>query len=112
MPCNCSDSHCPDHPDGLRSCQPARPLFRLGQIVATRGVLAYIEHHGIAADPYLKRHVSGDWGSVPPEDARANCLAVQHGARILSSYDIVGKHVWIITEADRSTTTLLFPEEY
>lgn len=112
MPCNCSVSPDPGRLDEQRSLQAARPLFRLRQIVATRGVLAHIEHHGIAADPYLKRHVCGDWGMVPPEDANANCLAVQHGARILSSYDIAGKRVWIITEADRSVTTLLFPEEY
>ena len=112
MSCTCSASANPDRPGGLRSLQPTPPLFRTGAVVATRGVLAHLEHHGIAADPYLKRHVSGDWGKVPPVDARANCLAVQHGARILSSYDIAGTRVWIITEADRSVTTLLFPEEY
>ena len=99
-------------PSSLRAPLASRPLFKLGQIVATRGVLAHLEHHGIAADPHLKRHVFGDWGMVPPEDARANCLAVQRGARILSSYDIAGQRVWVITEADRSVTTLLFPEEY
>ncbi|MCA8090084.1 hypothetical protein LGM65_04120 [Burkholderia anthina] len=79
------------HSSSLRALHLVQPLFRFGQIVATRGVLTHLEHHGIAADPYLKCHVCGDWGMVPPEDARANCLAVQHGARILSSYDIVGK---------------------
>jgi hypothetical protein len=112
MSSTCSASHDPDQPGTLRSLQPPQPLFRMGAIVATRGVLAHLEHHGIAADPYLKRHVCGDWGMVPAEDAKANCLAVQHGARILSSYDIAGKRVWIITEADRSVTTLLFTEEY
>jgi hypothetical protein len=95
-----------------RTLQTPPPRFRLGRIVATRGVLTYLEHHGIAADPYLKRHVCGDWGMVPSEDARANCLAIQHGARILSSYDIGGKRVWVITEANRSLTTFLFTEEY
>jgi len=89
-----------------------RPLFPLGQVVATRGVAAHLEHHRISAFPYLDRHVHGDWGSVPAEDARANHSAVEHGARILSNYDIVGKYVWIITEADRRMTTLLFPSEY
>lgn len=88
------------------------PLFRMGRIVATRGVLAHLEHHGIAADPYLKRHVCGDWGNVCAEDAQANRAAVHHGSRVLSNYGIAGKRVWIITEADRSLTTLLFPEEY
>lgn len=109
---NDTPSRCPHRPGALFAHQPARPLFRLGRIVATRAVLAHIEKHGIAADPYLQRHVCGDWGVVPPEDARANCLAVEHGARVLSSYDIAGKRVWIITEADRSVTTLLLPEEY
>lgn len=112
MFCDHSALCIPSQAGSLRSLQPARPLFRLGQIVATRAVLTHLEHHGIAADPYLKRHVSGDWGMVPLEDARANCLAIEHGARILSSYDIAGTRVWIITEADRSVTTLLFPEEY
>ncbi|MDN7586624.1 hypothetical protein [Burkholderia seminalis] len=95
-----------------RSLLSPSPRFRLGQIVATRGVLKHLEHHGIQADPYLRRHVMGNWGDVPPEDAAANERAVEHGARILSSYEIVGKRVWLITEADRSVTTLLFPEEY
>ncbi len=95
-----------------RSLQTLLPRFRLGQIVATRGVLKHLEHHGIQADPYLRRHVGGDWGDVPLDDALANERAAKHGARILSSYEIAGQRVWIITEADRSVTTLLFPSEY
>ncbi|WP_341772736.1 hypothetical protein [Burkholderia gladioli] len=95
-----------------RSLQTPPPLFRLGQIVATRGVLKHLEHHGVQADPYLRRHVRGDWGDVPRDDALANERAVKHGARILSSYEIAGERVWLITEADRSVTTLLFPSEY
>lgn len=95
-----------------RSLQTPLPRFRLGQIVATRGVLKHLEHHGIRADPYLRRHVCGDWGNVPPDDALANERAVVHGARILSSYEVAGERVWVITEADRSVTTLLFPSEY
>jgi hypothetical protein len=95
-----------------RSLQTPLPLFRLGQIVATRGVLKHLEHHGVQADPYLRRHVNGDWGNVLPDDALANERAVKHGARILSSYEVAGERVWVITEADRSVTTLLFPSEY
>ncbi|WP_341774486.1 hypothetical protein [Burkholderia gladioli] len=95
-----------------RSLQTPLPRFRLGQIVTTRGVLKHLEHHGIQADPYLRRHVCGDWGNVPPDDALANERAVVHGARILSSYEVAGERVWVITEADRSITTLLFPSEY
>ncbi|MCK4161828.1 hypothetical protein HFK89_05105 [Ralstonia pseudosolanacearum] len=92
--------------------KPRPPLFPLGRIVATRGVLTHLEREGIAADPYLNRHVRGDWGDVLAEDANANRYAVLVGARIMSSYRIVGERVWIITEADRSVTTLLFPSEY
>ncbi|WP_244101688.1 hypothetical protein [Burkholderia ambifaria] len=88
------------------------PLFTLGKIVATRGVLMHLEHEGILADPYLTRHACGDWGDLTANDTEMNRLAVIHGARIFSSYEIAGKRVWIITEADRSSTTLLFPSEY
>ncbi|WP_230949456.1 hypothetical protein [Burkholderia stagnalis] len=88
------------------------PLFTLGKIVATRAVLTHLEHEGILADTYLNRHACGDWGDLTPNDTETNRLAVIHGARIFSSYEIAGKRVWIITEADRSSTTLLFPSEY
>lgn len=92
--------------------KPRPPLFPLGRVVATRGVLMHLEREGIATDPYLDRHMRGDWGDVPSEDAEANRYAIVVGARILSSYQIAGERVWIITEADRSVTTLLFPSEY
>jgi hypothetical protein len=94
------------------SNQTARPLFSLGQVVATRAVHAHLEANHITPSTFLDRHVSGDWGNVAAEDAKTNALAVEHGARIMSSYDIAGRCVWIITEADRRVTTLLFPEEY
>lgn len=89
-----------------------RPLFKLGMIVATPGVLEHFDRHEINAQVYIERHQCGDWGNVPPEDAQENDLSVQNGFRVLSSYDIAGERVWIITEADRSSTTLLFPSEY
>lgn len=92
--------------------KPRPPLFPLGQVLATRGVLMHLERQGIAADPYLDGHARGDWGDVPTEDAEANRYAILTGARILSSYRIAGERVWIITEADRSVTTVLFPSEY
>jgi len=88
------------------------PLFTLGKIVATRGVLMHLEREGILADEYLGRHVCGDWGDLTPNDMEMNRLAVIHGSRIFSSYVVACKRVWIITEADRSATTLLFPSEY
>lgn len=63
--------------------------------------------------PFLARHVAGDWGDVSTEDARANELALIGGERILSAYRLVnGERIWIIAEADRSSTTVLLPDEY
>lgn len=89
-----------------------RPLFLLGQILSTPGVLEHLDHYGVNAQPYLERHITGDFGDVCADDVRENIFAIEHGFRILSAYMIAGRKVWCITEADRSCTTLLFPEEY
>ena len=60
----------------------------------------------------IRRHSKGDWGDLSEEDKKENDLSVKEGFRILSSYRIRGKKIWVITEADRSVTTLLFPDEY
>lgn len=73
-----------------------------------------------ASDPWpqitlqsiLTRHTTGDWGEVPPEDAAENELSLIEGFRVMSVYYVYGERVWVITEADRSCTTLLLPEEY
>lgn len=89
------------------------PLFQLGQVVATPGALELLDRAETNSFDLLLRHQCGDWGSVPPEDGDANRDAVQHGYRILSSYYLNDtERVWIITEADRSVTTLLLPDEY
>ncbi len=86
--------------------------FPLGQIVATPGALELLDRGAVNASDLLQRHQRGDWGNVPPEDAEENEFSVASGCRILSSY-LVGKdRIWIITEADRSSTTLLLPDEY
>ena len=89
------------------------PLFSLGQVVATPGALEILK---IAKqDPLilLSRHVTGDWGDLDEEDQQENELSVEEGLRILSAYAIpTGVKVWIITEADRSSTTILLPSEY
>ncbi len=91
----------------------AGPLFPLGRLVATPGALALIKHAGEGLLPVLlERHRSGDWGDVPPEDARENEFSVRHGFRVLSSYRVAGERLWVITEADRSATMLLLPSEY
>ena len=60
----------------------------------------------------LERHRSGDWGDVPEEDARENEFSVKYGYRIVSSYRVAEERLWVITESDRSATTLLLPSEY
>lgn len=90
-----------------------KPLFPLGQTSVTRGVLAHFEKYGIDAQEYLERHVRGDWGDICTGDQAQNVYAVSEGFRIFSVYTTAaGRRIWIITEADRSATTILFPEEY
>lgn len=97
----------------------ARPKFALGKVYATPGALQLIERWKQDPTALLSRHVRGDWGLVHPDDAAANDVAVARGLRIISSYlvgpegpDGDGQVLWIITEADRSATTLLLPGEY
>lgn len=72
-----------------------------------------LEEKGLSAEELLTRHQTGDWGVVPEPDRRENELSVKEGFRILSSYPVGGDdRIWIVTEADRSATTLLLPEEY
>jgi len=89
-----------------------RPLFSLGQVVATPGVLKLCEENDICPIEYLARHHCGDYGCIPPEDWRSNDEALVHGGRLLSAYMMKSTKVWIITEWDRSVTTLLLPNEY
>lgn len=90
----------------------ACPLIELGRIVVTPAVLEHIEHEGVTLDRILKRHEHGDWGDVTPRDAEANLLGAIHGGRTFSAYEVAGKRVWIITEADQTSTAVLFPSEY
>jgi hypothetical protein len=87
--------------------------FKLGQTVATPGALAAIEASGESVSTYLSRHVSGDWGVVDADDARENEYAIIVKLRIMSVYVLnSGVKIWVITEADRSSTCVLLPEEY
>ena len=89
------------------------PLFDLGQIVATPGALSALDAAHINAATLIDRHVSGDFGNLDAHDIAQNHDAAMNGYRILSSYDLsTGATVWIITEWDRSVTTLLLPSEY
>ena len=88
-------------------------LFPLGQIVATPGALAALERAKQTPTCFLARHAIGDWGELEPTDMAENEYSVAHGFRLLSSYQTdAGERLWIITEADRSATTLLLPDEY
>ena len=90
-----------------------KSLFDLGQLVATPGALAALEKTGQNAMELLSRHVRGDWGELPKEDQDENHLSLEKGFRLLSSYrTTAGDKIWVITEADRSVTTLLLPDEY
>ena len=87
--------------------------FNPGQVVATPGALAALEASGESLSDYLTRHLSGDWGDLDAEDARENELSLKRGWRLLSAYTIKsGTKIWVITEADRSSTCILLPDEY
>ncbi len=90
-----------------------RPLFSLGDVVITPGALTAFVIANEYIMPYLARHQHGTWGDLEPEDVRANEQALKHGARLLSAYQLRDATIiWIITEADRSSTCVLLPEEY
>ena len=88
-------------------------MFPLGHIVATPGTLNTLAEAGQLPSEFLGRHVDGDWGDVCAEDARENELSVELGYRIMSVYHTaLGEKLYVITEADRSATTLLLSGEY
>jgi len=87
--------------------------FEMGNVVATPGALEALESAGVHAYELLYRHVSGDWGEVDAHDAAENDFALGKQLRIVSAYTLnTGVTVWIISEADRSSTCLLLPSEY
>ena len=97
----------------------AKPRFQLGQIVATPGALSAIADAGQQPAEFLARHVMGDWGELDDDDKNSNDAAIAHEGdvdqqdRLLSAYRTSkGVKIWVITERDRSVTTLLLPEEY
>lgn len=94
--------------------QPRRsPLFPLGRLVATPGALAALEKAGESPMTFIRRHVTGDWGTVCAGDKQLNDASVKDGTRILSAYETTaGDRIWVMSEADRSATTILLPDEY
>lgn len=89
------------------------PRFLPGRLIMTAGVADMIRQGRLNPLPYLRRHVRTDWGDLCEADRRRNDAALLSGERLLSSYQVAPDlALWIITEADRSITTLLLPSEY
>jgi hypothetical protein len=87
--------------------------FALGRVVATPGALRVLEKAEQLPAEFLDRHVNGDWGEVPDADKQENEFSVEQGFRILTTYTTsAGDRIWVLTEADRSATIILLPEEY
>lgn len=126
-----ADHHSTGPGHAPRTTPGRAPRFPLGRVLATPGALHALavaeanRGHGArrtgaespASDSLvaslITRHVSGDWGQLDAEDREANEQALVYGARLLSAYELAtGERVWIITEADRSATTILLPREY
>ena len=98
---------------------PSKPRFQLGQIVATPGAIDALSKSDQQPAEFLTRHINGDWGDLDAEDRQANDAAIAHEGdvdkqdRILSAYRTAKNvKIWVISEYDRSVTTLLLPEEY
>lgn len=88
-------------------------MFAVGRLMATPAALEKLEADGQKPAELLARHLSGDWGDVSQEDCQANDNAIAQGARIQSVYRLGdGAKIWIVTEADRSSTCVLLPDEY
>ena len=89
------------------------PLFSLGKVVATPGALSALVANETCPSALIARHLTGDWGELDEEDIEANNKAVASGERILSAYHLKDNtKLYVITEWDRSCTTLLLPSEY
>ncbi len=84
----------------------------LGRVVATTGALKVLVETGEDPLSLLSRHASGDWGELDAHDRQENERSLKNGWRVLSAYPVGERKVWVITEADRSVTTILLPEEY
>jgi hypothetical protein len=87
--------------------------FSLGQVFATPGAIEALSENGQNAIEFLHRHQRGDWGCLSDEDKRENEFSVDKELRIFSAYKLNDNtKIWVITEADRSATTILLPSEY
>lgn len=97
------------------SIRAIRAHFHLGGVVMTQGVGHLIREEGLDPLDFISRHVVCDWGDIPDDDKESNNEALPNGGRLFSAYNLQGysaSRIWVITEADRSVTTLLLPTEY
>ena len=100
---------------GMERPKPSKEQISLplGQVVATPGALSALTEAGIHPFTLLSRHRRGDWGDLDSEDKHLNDISVDGEGRVLSAYTLTtGERIWIITEWDRSVSTLLLPSEY
>ncbi len=88
------------------------PLFALGRTVQTPFAKDELTRLNYSPLDLLRRHISGDWSEMDAEDQQSNREAITEGSRIFSAYIIQGTKFWVITEADRNSTTILLPSEY
>jgi len=88
-------------------------LFPLGRVLATPGALDAMARASQTPDEFLRRHVAGDWGELDARDVAENLYGLKHGFRLLSRHRTnAGTVLWVLTEADRASTTILLPQEY
>jgi hypothetical protein len=100
-------------PNHTTNKQSTITRFALGQMFITPGAEEALQIAGQTAIEFLRRHMSGDWGELSDEDVKENEFSLKKGLRLLSAYQTEkGQNLWIITEADRSATTILLPSEY
>lgn len=93
--------------------QNNQPLFALGSVYSTPGALAACEASQTLPQEMFMRHLEGNWSEMDEADQAANREAIRYGSRVFSAYTLpTGVKIWVITEADRSSTTMLLPEEY
>ena len=100
-------------PNHTTNKQSTITRFALGQTFITPGAEEALQIAGQTATEFLRRHMSCDWGDLSDEDVKENEFSLKEGLRLLSAYQTgKGQKLWIITEADRSATTILLPSEY
>jgi len=100
-------------PNHTTNKQSTITRFALGQTFITPGAEEALQIAGQTATEFLRRHMSGDWGELSDGDVKENEFSLKEGLRLLSAYQTgKGQKLWIITEADRSATTILLPSEY